>query len=206
MRTVIGLTGGIGSGKSAVARLFEEAGVAVVDTDAIAHELTAPGGAAIEALRAEFGPAFIDPSGALDRAKMRALAFTDARARGRLERILHPLIRDASARRALAAASPYVVLMVPLLVEGGVDRNRYQRVLVVDCPEDTQVERVRARSGLAEAEVRRIIASQVPRRARLDAADDVIDNTGTLEQLRPQVERLHAGYLDLCRRAADAGD
>lgn len=197
MTTVIGLTGGIGSGKSAAASLFEQAGIPVVDTDAIAHELTGPGGAAIEAIRAEFGPLFLAKDGSLDRAAMRALAFSDPAARVRLERILHPRIRDMAAARVAAAASPYVILMVPLLVESGIDRSRTQRVLVVDCPEEMQIARVRARSGLAETEIRRIIASQVPRRIRLEAADDVIDNSGRLEELRPQVARLHQRYLAL---------
>ncbi len=210
MTYVVGLTGGIGSGKSAVARLFEDKSVTVIDTDTIAHELTRPGGAAIEAIRTEFGPAFIDPAGALDRAKMRLLAFSDPQARHKLERILHPRIRTSSARLAAAAASPYVILMVPLLVEGGTyDENgvpRYQRVLVVDCPEETQVERVTRRSGLSPAEVRRIMASQVPRSQRLAAADDIIDNGGTLDDLRPQVERLHEHYLALSAQPRAAGD
>lgn len=207
MTYVVGLTGGIGSGKSAVARLFEEMGVSVIDTDAIAHELTRPGGAAIDPIRAEFGGEFIDPKGALDRAKMRSLAFSDPQAKHKLERILHPRIRASAAKLAATAASPYVVLMVPLLVEGGIHdergARRYQRVLVVDCPEETQVERVTRRSGLSAGEVRRIMASQVPRGQRLAAADDVIDNGGALEDLRPQVERLHERYLALS--AQDGG-
>lgn len=206
MTFVVGLTGGIGSGKNAVAALFEEKGVTVIDTDAIAHELTRQGGAAIETIRAEFGAEFIDPEGGLDRAKMRSLAFSDPQARHKLERILHPRIRASAAKLAAAAASPYAILMVPLLVEGGMHdeqgRLRYQRVLVVDCPEETQVERVTRRSGLGAGEVRRIMASQVPRSQRLAAADDLIDNGGALEDLRPQVERLHEHYLALSARAA----
>ncbi|MBI2316085.1 MAG: dephospho-CoA kinase [Betaproteobacteria bacterium] len=203
MTYVVGLTGGIGSGKSAVAMLFEDKSIAVIDTDAIAHELTRAGGDAIEAIRAEFGDPFIDRGGALDRAGMRRLAFSDPQARQRLERILHPRIRALAAARAAAASSPYVILMVPLLVEGGLidenNRRRYQRVLVVDCPEEVQIERVARRSGLGAAEV-------AARSERLAAADDVIDNGGALEALRPQVERLHRRYLALSRPAGAGGD
>jgi dephospho-CoA kinase len=199
MRFVVGLTGGIGSGKSVVAEMFAKRGITVVDTDAIAHALTAPGGAAIEAIRESFGSEYITPEGALDRARMRALVFRDPRSKRRLERILHPKIRAESALRVAEAASPYVVLVVPLLLEAGIDRNRYQRVLVVDCPEDTQVERVMRRNHLSEDEVRRILAAQAERQQRLDAADDVIDNSGELAGLETQVERLHARYLTLTR-------
>jgi dephospho-CoA kinase len=202
MTFVIGLTGGIGSGKSAVAGLFARRGVTVVDTDAIAHELTAPGGTAIEAIRAAFGSDYITPEGALDRARMRALVFRDQESKRRLERILHPRIRAESAARVAAAESPYAILVVPLLVEAGIDRNRCQRVLVVDCSADTQVERVMRRSNLPEDEVRRILASQVERQQRLAAADDVVDNSGALADLDPQVERLHLRYLALARQQA----
>jgi dephospho-CoA kinase len=206
MTFVVGLTGGIGSGKSAVAGLFARRGVTVVDTDAIAHELTAPGGAAIEPIRASFGSDYISPEGALDRTRMRALVFRDPESKRRLERILHPRIRAESAARVAAAASPYAILVVPLLVEAGLDRNRYQRVLVVDCSEDTQVERVMRRSNLAQDEVRRIVASQVERQLRLEAADDVVDNSGGLADLDPQVEKLHLRYLALARQQAARGD
>ncbi|OGA03446.1 MAG: dephospho-CoA kinase [Betaproteobacteria bacterium RIFCSPLOWO2_02_FULL_64_12] len=195
MTYVVGLTGGIGSGKSAVARLFQELGVEVVDTDAIAHELTGPGGNAIEAIRKAFGNEVIGQHGALDRAKMRAIAFSDARERKRLETILHPLIRAEADRIVRMSTGPYVILVVPLLVEGGIERARYQCVLVVDCPQALQVERVLRRSELEQAEARRIIASQASREARLAQADDVIDNSGALEALAPQVARLHRKYL-----------
>jgi dephospho-CoA kinase len=197
MTFVVSLTGGIGSGKSVVADLFARRGIAVVDTDAIAHELTSPGGGAIEAIQESFGSDFITPEGALDRARMRALVFRDPQSKRRLERILHPRIRAESAVRIAAAGSPYVVLVVPLLVEAGVDRTRYQRVVVVDCDENVQVERVMRRSQLADDEVRRIMASQVGRQERLDAADDVVDNSGELDDLEPQVEALHQRYLVL---------
>jgi len=195
----VGLTGGIGSGKSAVAALFAKLGGRVVDTDEIAHELTRPGGEAIAPIRAAFGEKVIAADGSLDRAAMRALAFGDARERKRLEAILHPLIRAESARRVERAASPYAMLVIPLLVEGGVDRSRTPRVLVVDCPEASQIERVVRRSGLSEAEVRAILASQATREQRLAAADDVIDNSGAPSALEGQVSRLHEKYLTLAR-------
>jgi len=197
MAFVVGLTGGIGSGKSAVAGLFARRGVAVIDTDEIAHELTRPRGAAIEAIRAAFGAGLIGADGSLDRARMRKLAFDDAAARKKLEAILHPLIREESARRRERADSAYAILVVPLLVEGGVDRSRYARVLVVDCTEVQQVERVMRRSGLPEKEVRAILAAQATREQRLARADDVIDNSGLPEALERQVSRLHEQYLTL---------
>jgi dephospho-CoA kinase len=199
MRFVVGLTGGIGSGKSVIAELFARRGITIVDTDAIAHQLTAPGGEAVEAIRESFGSAFIDPEGALDRARMRALVFRDPQSKRRLERILHPRIRAEGAARVAAADSPYVILVVPLLVEAGVDRSRYQRVVVVDCPEEVQIERVMRRSLLSDDEVRRILSSQAGRQERLDAADDVVDNSAGLDSLEPQVERLHVRYLALAR-------
>jgi dephospho-CoA kinase len=195
----VGLTGGIGSGKSAAADLFAKLGVHVVDTDEIAHELTRPGGAAIAPIRSAFGAGVIAANGSLDRAGMRRLAFGDAGARKRLEAILHPLIRAESSRRLEGAASAYALLVIPLLVEGGVDRSRTARVLVVDCPEAIQIERVMRRNGLPEAEVRAILASQATREQRLAAADDVIDNGGAREALERQVSRLHEKYLTLAR-------
>jgi len=194
---VVGLTGGIGSGKSAAAREFERLGAAVVDTDAIAHELTAPGGAALEHIKALFGEGFIGPSGAMDREAMRQRVFNDPGAKRALEALLHPMIRTESQRRIAAARGPYVIYVVPLLVESGNDRDRVDRVLVVDVPEGLQVERVARRSGLPEREVRAIMAQQASRAARLAAANDVIDNSGALEALRAQVAALHARYLKM---------
>ena len=195
MSFVVGLTGGIGSGKSAVGRLFEQQGIAVIDTDAIAHQLTTPGGAAMPAIRAAFGDAVATTDGALDRAAMRAIVFADPPARKRLEGILHPMIRDESERRLAGADSPYAILMVPLLVESGSYRERVDRVAVVDCGVETQIARVMQRNGLARAEVERILAAQATREQRLEAADDVIDNDRSLADLEPQIERLHASYL-----------
>jgi len=206
MTFVVSLTGGIGSGKSAVAALFARRGITVVDTDAIARELTSPGGGAMEAILESFGSDFITPEGALDRARMRALVFRDPQSKRRLERILHPRIRAESAVRIAAASSPYVILVVPLLLEAGVDRARYQRVMVVDCDEDVQIERVMRRSHLPDDEVRRIMASQVGRQERREAADDVVDNSEGLDDLEPQVEALHRRYLALAREHPRHGD
>jgi dephospho-CoA kinase len=195
-KLIVGLTGGIGSGKSAAAEEFARLGATVVDTDAIARALTEPGGAAMEHIKALFGEAFIAPSGAMDRKAMRDRVFADPAARQALESLLHPMIRAESERRIAAAVGAYVVHMVPLLVESkDARRRRWDRILVVDCAEALQIARVRQRSGLAEPEVRAIIASQASRAERLAAADDVIDNGGTLEALREQVGALHARYV-----------
>lgn len=197
MTWTVGLTGGIGSGKSAVSDRFAALGIAVVDTDVIAHELTAAGGGAIAAIGATFGPGFVGEDGALDRSRMRSAVFSDPSERKRLEAILHPMIRGESDRRIKAAGSAYAVLAIPLLVESGIDRERIHRVLVVDCTEDAQVSRVMRRSRLAEEEVRRIIAAQASRVRRLAAADDVIDNSGTLAELDLKVDALHRRYLEM---------
>ena len=197
MGLVVGLTGGIGSGKSAAADEFARLGATVVDTDAIAHELTGPGGAAVAEVGRQFGAAFVDAAGAMDRKKMRELVFSDPQQKQRLEALLHPMIRAESTRRIAAATGPYALHVVPLLVESAGYRERVGRVLLVDCPEDLQVARVRQRSGLPEAEIRRIIASQVRRDKRLAAADDVIDNSGTIAALQQQVRELHENYLKL---------
>lgn len=203
---IVGLTGGIGSGKSAAAEILGRLGATVVDTDAIAHELTAPGALAMPALKDAFGEAIIAADGSLNRPAMRALAFSDPKARTRLEAILHPLIRAESRRRSQVATGHYVVLVVPLLLESGEYRRRVDRVLVVDCPEATQVARVMARSHLSETEVRRIMAAQASRGERLAAADDVIENDGSLEQLQTRVQALHGRYLELAgKKVLQAG-
>lgn len=200
----VGLTGGIGSGKSAVAQLFTRLGIAVIDSDSIAHELTQPAGEAIEPIRAAFGASAIGADGSLDRVRMRKLVFGDAQARKKLEAILHPLIRIESARRCERARSPYAILVVPLLVESGIDRSRYSRVLVVDCLETQQLERVMARSSLPESEVRAILAAQATRAQRLAAADDVIDNSGLPAALERQVSSLNEKYLTLAAETKTA--
>ena len=173
----IGLTGGIGSGKSTVAALLAQHGAAVVDTDTIARQLTLPGGAAIESIREAFGADFVDADGALDRVRMRALAFSDPSAKRRLEAILHPLIGTQTERQAgNARAAAAVVFDVPLLVESGHWRARVDKVLVVDCLEDTQVRRVVARSGWSAPAVQAVLAQQASRAQRRACADAVIFN------------------------------
>jgi dephospho-CoA kinase len=196
----LGLTGGIGSGKSAVAALFRELGIPVIDVDAIAHELTAPGGLAMEAIRKDFGDAMLTSEGALDRAAMRQLAFSDETAKRRLEAILHPMIGSESQRRcrvALDSSAPYAIMEIPLLIESGTYRHRVARIAVVDCGEETQIRRVMQRSQLSRADVQRIMAAQAQRAERCAVADDLIDNEGGLGQLRLQVEALHQKYLHL---------
>ena len=199
MHYTVGLTGGIGSGKSTVADRFAALGVAIVDSDVAAHRLTAPGGAAIEAIRSSFGDRFIDADGAMDRVAMRTHVFADGDGRRRLEAILHPMIREACDREREAAVSAYVLLVVPLLFESGKRAPGLQRTLVVTCDESVQIERVERRSGLAEAEVRAIIAAQMPAAERVALADDRIDNSGDPALLDGPVGRLHAFYLAAAR-------
>ncbi len=198
----IGLTGGIGCGKTTVANMFAALGASVVDTDLIAHSMTVPGGPAMPAIRAAFGDRYITPEGALDRAAMRALVFSDPDAKLRLEAILHPLIRATAEAEAAAATGAYVIYVVPLLIESGNWRGRVARVLAIDCPESMQIARVMARNGLQEEQVRAIMAAQVSRQDRLAAADDVITNDDGIAALTPQVEALHAIYLAISSRMA----
>jgi dephospho-CoA kinase len=199
MPYVVGLTGGIGCGKSKAAEFFAELGAEVVDTDAISHALTGPGGQAMEPIAATFGPSYVRPDGALDRARMRSLVFADAGAKARLETILRPLIRAESLRRIRESAAPYVILVVPLLLETGGYRELLSRVLVVDCEESQQIARVVARSGLAEDEIGRIMRAQLPRAKRVAAADDVLVNDADLGTLRARVQALHQRYLAAAR-------
>jgi dephospho-CoA kinase len=199
MAYVVGLTGGIGCGKSKAAEFFAELGAEVVDTDAISHALTGPGGRAMEAIAAAFGPTYVRADGALDRARTRSLVFADAGAKARLESILHPLIRAESLRRIRDSAAPYVILVVPLLLETGGYRELLSRVLVVDCEESQQIARVAARSGLAEDEIGRIMRAQLPRAERVAAAHDVLVNDADLETLRARVRALHQRYLAAAR-------
>lgn len=202
MPLVVGLTGGIGSGKSAVAEAFAALGAPVVDTDAIAHELSAAGAPGQRAVAAVFGPAAVAGDGSLDRGWLRTQAFADPAFRIRLEALLHPLIRDEADRRVVTWQAPYGLLVVPLLLERGGARSRVQRVLVVDCPEETQVARVVARSGLSGSEVRSIMAAQLTRAARLAQADDVIDNSGPLDAVAPQVAALDRRYREIAAGAS----
>jgi len=188
---VVGLTGGIGSGKSTVLQMFAQLGAAVIDADAISRGTTAAGGAAIAAIAARFGAEFVTAEGALDRERMRAHAYADPEARKQLEAIIHPLVGQESARQveaALAAGVPCIVFDIPLLVESGRWRAQVDRVMVIDCSPETQIERVVARSGLTPDEVRGIIAAQASRADRLAAADIVICNDGlSLGELRDNV-------------------
>ena len=195
----IGLTGGIGSGKSAVSDQFARLGATIVDTDVLAHQLTGPGGAAIETIRDDFGDHVLTPENSLDRIAMRSLVFSDATARKRLEAILHPLIQALAHQACIQAIGEYVILVVPLLIETNSYRQQISRICVVDCPESLQIARVASRSALPEAQIRAIMASQCPRARRLAAADDVIDNSTTLSAMQKQVAQLHGCYIQLAR-------
>lgn len=197
-RLRIGLTGGIASGKSTVARRFVELGVPVIDADEAARAVVAPGKPGLARVLERFGGELTDENGELDRRALRDLIFKDPGSRRDLEAILHPLIRADMERSADLAVGPYVVMAIPLLVEGGA-RDRVDRVLVVDVDEVVQLQRVRARDGCTEEQARAILASQASRSARLAAADDVLLNTGTVTvtELRQAVDRLHAQYLRL---------
>jgi dephospho-CoA kinase len=197
MSLCIGLTGGIGSGKSTVADMFAKLGAAIIDTDVIAHQLTQANGIAIPAIRSAFGNEYINEDGALNRNKMRALIFSDAAAKQRLELILHPLIREQAKSQLLQLhGKPYIIIVVPLLPESPAFQRLVQRILVVDCTEDSQVSRVIGRNSMNEAEVRAVIAQQSPRAERLKLADDVIHNDAGMDSLAAQVAALHERYLN----------
>lgn len=205
MSLIVGLTGGIGSGKSTVADLFAALGAALVDTDVIAHELTGAQGAAMPQIAAAFGGDALLADGSLDRAAMRRRIFADPAQKNRLEAILHPMIRRTSEARCRSATdAPYVVLVVPLLVESAGYRPWIDRILVVDCDEATQLSRVIARSGLALDQARAIMASQATRAERLAVADDVLINNGALDTLNAQVGALHRRYLELASPSQNA--
>jgi len=191
---IIGLTGGIGSGKSTVSDLFRELGVPVFDADIEARRLVEPGQATLQHLIHEFGPQILQPDGSLDRAKLRALAFSDPEQRRRLEAVLHPPIRAALQRHIAATHAPYCILVIPLLFESN-QRDLIDRVLLIDTPESQQLARTIARAGLDRATVERIMAAQWTRAQRLAQADDVIANTGDIDDLRAHVGKLHHHYL-----------
>lgn len=200
-KLTIGLTGGIGSGKSAVAQMLATWGASVLDADAIAHELTAPGGAAIAPIGEAFGAAMITAEGGLDRDRMRAAVFAEPVLRHRLEAILHPRIGQVLRERATLAQGAYLVVVVPLLVEGQERwRHAVDRIAVVDCAEPLQIERVMRRSNLEAAQVRAIMATQATREARRAAADDLIDNSADLAALQARARDLHGQYLQIARR------
>lgn len=197
---LIGLTGGIGSGKTAVSNLLAELGAGIIDTDLIAHQITATNGKAIAAIEKLFGPEFIDSDGALNRSMMRAFVFKKPEARGLLEKITHPLIKEETVKQALALAKthiPYLVFVVPLLLESGTWQKLMDYLVVVDCPIETQIERVMHRSQLSRLEVGSILQAQATREGRLAIANTVIENGGYLDQLRPQVLQLHQKLLKI---------
>ncbi|MBI3715321.1 MAG: dephospho-CoA kinase [Betaproteobacteria bacterium] len=193
---VVGLTGGIGAGKTVVAESFRKLGASIVDTDAIAHQLSVLGGAAIEPIREAFGDAVIGSDGALDRKAMRQRAFADPAARKRLEAILHPMIREHATRQlSEARAAPYAMLVVPLLFESMSYRDRVQRTLLIDCPVEMQIDRVGARAGIARQEAERIIEAQAPRAVRLQLADLVLVNGGAIGALDAHIVALHHEFV-----------
>ena len=200
-RLRIGLTGGIASGKSTVARRFAELGVPVIDADEIARAVVDPGQPGLAEVLRRFGAGVLAPNGGLDRRALRELIFSDSSKRRDLERILHPLIRAEMERQAQAARGPYLVMAIPLLVESGL-RDRVDRVLVVDAGEAAQVARLMARDGGSEEQARSILAAQASRTARLQAADDVLDNRGSEADLRLAVDALHQRFLGLATVAA----
>jgi len=195
---VVGLTGGVGSGKSTAAELFARHGAAITDTDSIAHALTLPGQPALDAIRKALGGEYLTPAGELDRARLRRKVFSDASARKALENLLHPLIRQAVASElSRHTASPYCIIVVPLLFETGAYGDLIDRALLVDCPESLQVERVMSRGILTKTEVLAIMSAQSARQERLTLADDIIVNDGDLQKLADQVEVFHKKYLRL---------
>lgn len=195
---VIGLTGGIGSGKSTAAQMFAELGAEIIDTDVISHQLTAPGGAAIPAITNTFGKEVMGADGSLDRAAMRQKVFENPQVRKQLEDILHPMIRTAVANQlSQASSAPYRIVVVPLLFETGAYQSMIQRSLLIDCPEALQISRATSRSGMTESAVRQIMAAQCSREQRLALADDVICNDAGLEKLHEEVLALHKKYIVL---------
>lgn len=192
----IGLTGGIGCGKSSVCELFAELGAPIIDSDQIAHELVEPGNEALEHIVHQFGSEMLQADGSLHRSRMRELVFQDENKRQQLEVLLHPLIRQEMQRQLDALDTPYAILAIPLLLEKGW-QQQLDRVVVVDCSESQQLERTQQRDGSSSETIRRIIKSQIGRTERLEAADDIIDNSGEPATLTPQVEALHQHYLQL---------
>ena len=204
-RLRIGLTGGIASGKSTVTKRFAELGVPVIDADIVSREVVEPRTPGLAQVLQRFGPQVLGESGHLDRKALRDVIFNDSDSRQALDAILHPLIRAEMEKQAAAAKGPYVVMAIPLLIEGGNAHKRVDRVLVVDLDEGLQIQRVQARDGSSPEQARAILASQATRADRLKAADDVISNTGTVADLRQAVDRLHEQYLQLSHSAPSAG-
>lgn len=201
---VVGVTGGIGSGKTAVTNTFAELGITVVDADIASRVVVEPGQPALAAIADHFGPELLQPDGTLDRAAMRKLVFTNPEAKQWLEQCLHPLIRQEVARQISTAPGPYVVFVSPLLIEAD-QRGFCDRILVVDAPETLQLQRTVARDDNDVEQVRRIIGSQASRAQRLKVADDIIENDGSLELLRSQVRQLHQRYLAMAAAIREGG-
>jgi dephospho-CoA kinase len=193
---IIGLTGGIGSGKSTVADIFQQLGIPVIDADVIAHAMVVPGQPALEEIIEAFGPASVDASGALDRNRLRKLVFSDPEQRRRLEAILHPKIRREITTLTTNIQAPYCIVVIPLLLETG-QQDLVDRILVVDTGIDKQITRVTMRNGLPRHEITAIIAAQASRDSRLGAADEVINNDGSLDELANRVRTQHEKYLKI---------
>jgi dephospho-CoA kinase len=200
-RLVVGLTGGIASGKSLVGAMFVKLGAALVDTDAVAREVVASGQPGLAAVAAQFGPSVLLPSGELDRRALRSLVFADEAKRRALERLLHPLIRSRTLAKLAELEAPYALVAVPLLIETDF-KAIVDRILVVDCPESVQLERLMRRDAIPKDEALSMVRAQTDRATRLKAAHDVIDNSGTADETRRQVERLHRRYLELAAQRA----
>lgn len=199
---VVGVTGGIGCGKSTICREFAALGAPVVDTDEVAREVVAPGTPGLAAIVARFGADILAADGTLDRRRLRSIVFADDASRQWLEGLLHPLIRARTDEHVRAAGYPYCLVCIPLLVERN-GASRVDRVLVIDCPEQLQIERVMARDKLTAPEVEAIMRTQATRAARLAVADDVIENIGNVETVRPAIRALHRQYLDLAQRTRE---
>jgi dephospho-CoA kinase len=202
----IGLTGGIASGKSTVTQRFAELGVPVIDADVASRNVVEPGKPGLAQVVQRFGGGILDADGRLDRRALRNLIFEDSSLRQALDAILHPLIRAEMEREAAQATAPYVVMAIPLLVEGGSAGKRVDRVLVVDADETLQIQRLQARDGSSEQQARAILSSQATRAARLSHADDVLLNAGSVAELRQAVDRLHAQYLQLAQSSSSRRD
>ena len=201
---VVALTGGIGSGKSAAAKIFAELGIPVTDVDVISHELTAANQTLVNDIKANFGSDYITPEGALDRAAMRKLVFTDEVARAKLNTLLHPAIYDEALLQLqanqdhLIKSAPYQILVVPLLFDSPRYLPHINRILVIDCDESTQIERVKQRSNLPESEIINIIKAQTSRKKQLSLANEVIENNGSIEKLREKILEIHQKYINTC--------
>lgn len=199
MTLIVGLTGGIGSGKTTVAKLFAQHGVTVIDTDQLARDVTRTGQHALQQIEEKFGPKILEANGSLNRTKLRKIVFENEEDRIWLEKLLHPLICKEMKRKAEQASSPYCIVIIPLLLETEAD-PLINRILIVDAFENEQIKRTKARDNLTEDEVKAILKTQVNRQARLAAANDIIENHGTFEDLKPQVERLHGFYCALAQK------